>query len=274
MRLLPHSAAFAALFGLGLAGLPAAAGPIPDVEMTIVDGGLFDPGSGTWLAGVRMRLDDGWKTYWRSPGELGIPPSFDFSDSRNVADVEVRWPAPSVTHDGFGWVVGYEDEVILPLVVTPRDSALPVSLSLELDYAICRDICVPMDGRAERALDEGGPDRPAIEHHLARVPADDSRIARLERVRTDDGAAVEFAVALSGTEAGDAGDPPRLLVEFETAGTERHLAVLEMAERDGADMATYRLPADRLPAREQAGTSITVTGLTRPTPFEQRLRLP
>ncbi len=45
-------------------------------------------------AGIELRLATGWKTYWRYPGDSGVPPRFDFSKSTNVKSVTVRWPAP------------------------------------------------------------------------------------------------------------------------------------------------------------------------------------
>ncbi|HCX68676.1 MAG TPA: hypothetical protein DHK64_14410, partial [Rhodobiaceae bacterium] len=45
-------------------------------------------------AGLHLELSKGWKTYWRSPGEVGIPPSIDWAGSENIENVEFLWPAP------------------------------------------------------------------------------------------------------------------------------------------------------------------------------------
>ena len=45
-------------------------------------------------AGVEIRLKSGWHTYWRYPGDAGVPPRFDFTGSQNVKAVDVLWPAP------------------------------------------------------------------------------------------------------------------------------------------------------------------------------------
>src|SRR3712207_2310915 len=71
----------------------------------------------TWLAGIQITLDAGFKTYWRNPGESGLPPSFDWSRSENVAGVEVRWPAPKRHEDAAGVAYVYGQKVVLPLVV-------------------------------------------------------------------------------------------------------------------------------------------------------------
>src|SRR5207302_11010161 len=101
-----------------------------------------------YRAGMEIRLAPGWKTYWRYPGDSGIPPRFDFSKSRNVKSVTVRWPAPRRLADESGVSIGYKHDVVFPLEITPQDAAKPVMLALKIDYAVCEKICVPADGKA------------------------------------------------------------------------------------------------------------------------------
>jgi DsbC/DsbD-like thiol-disulfide interchange protein len=108
---------------------------------------------GALRAGVEIRLAPGWKTYWRYPGDSGVPPRFDFSGSRNVKSVTVAWPAPHRAHDESGTTIVYTDRVIFPLRVVPLDAAKPVELRLKLDYAVCHDICMPKDARVELTLE-------------------------------------------------------------------------------------------------------------------------
>lgn len=124
------------------------------------------------LAGLVIRLDPGFKTYWRHPGESGLPPAFDWSGSTNVAGVDVLWPAPTRLPDPGGISYGYRDGVVLPLRVTPRDPDAPVRLALKLDYGVCKDICIP--ARAELAIKlpkAGAPERSDVDGALARMPA-------------------------------------------------------------------------------------------------------
>lgn len=100
-------------------------------------------GSGQIKLGLQFRLFKGWKTYWRTPGENGIAPSFDWSDSSNLRAVTVKWPLPKQFRDGEGYSLGYSREVILPIDVKVASPSEVVSISLALDYAVCRDICVP-----------------------------------------------------------------------------------------------------------------------------------
>jgi DsbC/DsbD-like thiol-disulfide interchange protein len=103
-------------------------------------------------AGIEIKLDKGWKTYWRYPGDSGIPPRFDFKRSHNVRTIAVKWPAPHRFSDEGGQSIGYKDHVILPLSVVPADPSKPVMLRLDLDYAICEKLCVPAEAKAEVAL--------------------------------------------------------------------------------------------------------------------------
>jgi DsbC/DsbD-like thiol-disulfide interchange protein len=107
---------------------------------------------GTLRAGIEIKLDKGWKTYWRYPGDSGLPPRFDFARSQNVRTVVVKWPAPHRFSDDGGQSIGYKDHVILPLSVMPADPTKPVMLRLDLDYAICEKLCVPAEAKAELAL--------------------------------------------------------------------------------------------------------------------------
>jgi DsbC/DsbD-like thiol-disulfide interchange protein len=124
------------------------------------------------LAGVEIVLDGGFKTYWRNPGEAGLPPAFDWSASANVETVEVLWPAPSRFADSGGVTYGYQGQVLFPLRVRPKDPAKPVSLGLKIDYGVCKDICIP--AKAELSLPlprDGSPTfRAAIESALQRIP--------------------------------------------------------------------------------------------------------
>ncbi len=97
-------------------------------------------------AGVEIRLKAGWKTYWRYPGDAGVPPRFDWSGSENLAAVDIKWPAPERFVDESGAKsIGYRGDIVFPLIVRPADPAQPVRLKLKLDFAVCEKFCVPAD---------------------------------------------------------------------------------------------------------------------------------
>src|SRR5262249_3515978 len=87
-------------------------------------------------AGVEVKLQPGWKTYWRYPGDSGVPPHFDFSGSENLKSADVLYPAPHLFTDETGQSLGYKDTVIFPVVVSPQQAGKPVRLSVKVDYAV------------------------------------------------------------------------------------------------------------------------------------------
>ena len=103
-------------------------------------------------AGVEVKLAPGWKTYWRYPGDSGVPPRFDFAQSKNVKSITVSWPAPRRFSDSSGSSIGYKDAVIWPIRIVPQRPDQPVQLILKIDYAICEKLCIPVEANAELAL--------------------------------------------------------------------------------------------------------------------------
>lgn len=132
-------------------------------------------GAGRLSAGLHLALEEGWKTYWRSPGEVGLPPELDWAGSENVAEVAMLWPAPT-RFQAFGIEnFGYADEVLFPLEVALERPGEPARLSLTANLLVCEDVCVPET--VSLALDlpaaGGGVDAgaaAAIAAWVARVP--------------------------------------------------------------------------------------------------------
>jgi DsbC/DsbD-like thiol-disulfide interchange protein len=173
------------IFALVVASSSAMAASSPWIEghkakARLVSGGAAGAAVGSSLAFVEISLEPGWKTYWRTPGDAGgLPPSFDWSNSTNVANATVEFPAPRRFTDKSGSTIGYHDEVVLPVTITPKDPGAPVSLVLGLHYGICKDICVPVE--AELALDlprdESEAIPPEIEEALKQIPRPQDKLA-------------------------------------------------------------------------------------------------
>ena len=105
------------------------------------------------LGGIAFQLQRGWKTYWRTPGDSGVPPRFDFSKSENIEAVTAMWPAPLKFDDGAGGVsLGYHDQTVLPLRIVPKSPDKPVTLRAAINYAVCEKICIPVEANAELAF--------------------------------------------------------------------------------------------------------------------------
>jgi DsbC/DsbD-like thiol-disulfide interchange protein len=102
------------------------------------------------LGGIAFQLQPGWKTYWRTPGDSGAPPRFDFSKSDNIEAVTVLWPAPAKFDDGAGGhSLGYHDTIVLPLRIVAKNPDKPVTLRADIQYAVCEKICIPVEANAE-----------------------------------------------------------------------------------------------------------------------------
>jgi DsbC/DsbD-like thiol-disulfide interchange protein len=162
--------AFAALSPVGGARAGDAASAWADGHRSrarLVDAG-GDGGSA--LAAIEIVLAPDFKTYWRTPGDSGVPPAFDWSGSTNVAAVEPLWPAPTRFEDAGGVSYGYHDRLVLPLRVTARERGAPVRLAGVVDYGVCKDICIPARAVLALALSGIGPAPAAVAQALARVP--------------------------------------------------------------------------------------------------------
>jgi DsbC/DsbD-like thiol-disulfide interchange protein len=120
----------------------------------LIGGSAVDSGEGMWLrAGLEIRLDPGWKTYWRYPGDSGVPPTLDFAGSENVKSVTALWPAPQRFSDGAGGnSIGYLNDVVLPLRIVPKDAAKASLLHVKLGYAVCGSLCVPAEANLHLTL--------------------------------------------------------------------------------------------------------------------------
>jgi DsbC/DsbD-like thiol-disulfide interchange protein len=140
-----HPALPAAL-ALGLIALLPAAAPaqVPDqmVRAELLSGWRMD--GGDHMAALRLTLAPGWKTYWRAPGDGGIPPQFDWSGSENLRGVSVSWPVPEVFHLNGMRSVGYSEVVTIPLRFVPHRAGDPIVVDGRIEIGVCEEICVPV----------------------------------------------------------------------------------------------------------------------------------
>lgn len=204
---LPSALAVGAILGLGAAGtaLAAAASATPWTASThskvrLVSGTVDASGRPALVAGVELRMDPGWKTYWRNPGDSGVPPSFDWSGSKNLKDAEVLYPTPHRFADAGGTAIGYDGEVIFPVRLTPEREGEPVELKLAFAYGLCKDLCIPNEVSLSLALpaDIGKGDAFLLDGAVARVPKR---------------AGAGLLPAISGVEAKLDGERPELVVD-------------------------------------------------------------
>ncbi|MGE0256639.1 MAG: protein-disulfide reductase DsbD family protein [Alphaproteobacteria bacterium] len=228
---------------------------------------VAEPGAGPWADGPKARarlvaatvatgdlaalpvalqieMAAGWKTYWRAPGEAGLPPQLDWSASANLAGTTLLWPAPHrFEYFGIG-TVGYVDRVVLPVDVAPRARGEAVDLALRADVLVCDDVCIPHSFALALAL-PAGPALPSATADLvararALVPGDGARAGL---------ALVDAAASATALEVAVRGDvpfaDPDLLVEGPedvvfgkpevTLAEEGRLAVLRAPASDALD---------------------------------------
>lgn len=164
---------------------------------------------GYYLAGIEFALDPGWHTYWRYPGEAGIPPQITLDGSQNVRSLEVLYPVPEHYSDGFSESIVYQGGIVLPLKIAPVDTASPAVLALDVFFGVCNDICVPGEASLSVDLDpQGKTDSLAnmlISRDLAAVPGPSTspNLAVSSVQLAPDGKSLEITTSVSGTEKPD-----------------------------------------------------------------------
>ncbi len=185
----------------------------PDIKVDLLVGGhdQLDPGA-VWL-GVRVRLGPGWKTYWRSPGDSGLPSEFDWSKSTNLDKAEALWPAPHRMEILGVETIGYTDEVVFPVKARLRDPSASSRVSLDLALYACSTICV-RDEHALTAVVAPGPARldeqAIIDAWRRRVPAATSDALSISLIRLTDATPPELEVVAKASSSFRA---PDLFVE-------------------------------------------------------------
>lgn len=142
--------------------------------------------------GIHLQLEEEWETYWRSPGDYGIPPKFDWSGAENLGEVSVAWPAPKRFNILGMSTFGYVGELVLPLSANIADPARPVTIRLHLVYAVCRDVCflVEQDFALDLAPGPGWEDpemAALIEKFQSAVPGGNAPDFAVERVSISGG---------------------------------------------------------------------------------------
>ncbi|GGL99449.1 hypothetical protein GCM10011534_21600 [Pseudooceanicola nanhaiensis] len=171
-----------ALAALPLLAGAAAANPYAEnITARLLPG--WRQADGRHVAGLELRLAEGWKTYWRVPGEAGVPPVFSWRGSDNLQSASVVWPRPVVFDQNGMRSIGYVEHVVLPLVITPRSPDAPITLRGDMMIGICDEVCVPVEMRLTGVLEPNGGHRdPAIAAAMASRPfsAQEGKVASVD----------------------------------------------------------------------------------------------
>ncbi|MCB1343079.1 MAG: hypothetical protein KDK24_18815 [Pseudooceanicola sp.] len=134
----------------------------------MLDGGATK--RGTYLAAFRLTLAPGWKTYWRAPGDAGIPPQVEWRGAGNIGTVSMAWPTPHVFEQSGLRSIGYKDQVVLPVEITPGQAGRDIRLRGTLELGVCSDICVPASLPFDHTVALNASRNPAIAAALASQP--------------------------------------------------------------------------------------------------------
>jgi DsbC/DsbD-like thiol-disulfide interchange protein len=223
------------------------------------------------MGGIEIQLQPGWKTYWRTPGDSGVPPRFDFSKSTNVESVTPLFPAPKKFDDGAGGIsYGYHKHVIFPLRIVPKNPNEPVQLRAAISYAVCEKLCLPVEAEAELAFTSAASALDSlVAGALNKVPkpvgtAEATPIALKSFKRIGDRVVVDIAAQNStGLE---------LYAEGPTA--EWALPVPKRIAGEEKDLARFEFKLEGLPANAKPeGAQLKLTVVGADGAFEYNVRL-
>ncbi len=185
------------------AGAQSVASPLVDHHERAQSRLIAARHEGKLYAFIEIAMPDGWKTYWRNPGDAGgLPPTFDFTKSENVKATRVRHPAPKRLSDRAGDTIGYKGRALFPVEIDVVAADEPVRLKLSANFGVCREICVPVDASHELVVDPG-----------VAGEADASLVAAIDAVpKTSEGNAASPVAAKAVT-----GEAPHILFEAKFA---------------------------------------------------------
>lgn len=144
-------------------------GSLQPAQLRLLSAGQ-DADTGKYRAVIEIALDPGYKTYWRDPGDSGVPTEFNWDKSEHIANVQTQFPAPVRFFDGTGQAIGYLQTVRFPVEITPSSDGQKPVLRLLASFGVCRELCIPEEAEAEMVLSEVEAVAGLWKETLAQVP--------------------------------------------------------------------------------------------------------
>jgi thiol:disulfide interchange protein len=148
------------------------------VATLVTETDAMQPGT-PFRVGLRLRMADGWHTYWKNPGDAGVPPDLTID---GVTQSPIDWPTPRRVAEGPVMTYAYTGEVLLPVTVTPSTGTAS-TIKAHAQWLVCKDICVPEGGDFSLNLPIGTPapsaQAPLFAAHDRSVPRPSPWTARI-----------------------------------------------------------------------------------------------
>lgn len=128
--------------------------------LRLINAGAHD---GVARLGLEIAMKPGWHTYWRYPGDSGVPPEITLAEPERVGKLAVAYPAPKRFGSAGDETIGYDSDVVLPLDINMTQNARPVDIDLTVRLGICHEICLPIDETLSVTVDPtAAPDAIAV----------------------------------------------------------------------------------------------------------------
>lgn len=226
----------------------AAAQPVSTPHVTaelVAERAAVAPGE-TLQIGLLLQHQPKWHTYWRNPGDSGLPTKIDWQLPVGASVGPIEWPAPRRLPVGPLVNYGYEGEVLLPVAFTAPPRARPgstLALQAHARWLVCRDICIPEEATLQLQLPVAG---------VGVTPGSTAHTARFERA---------------------AAERPRPLAGWTAVAQRAGRELLLTLERDGDAAPAALPPATFFPYAEQLIVPAVQTAYATPRGYAWRLRL-
>lgn len=212
---------------------------------------------GNLRGGIEILLAEGFKTYWKNPGDSGVPPQIDISGSRGIRDLSLKMPLPERFDDGAGGVAfGYKRAVVFPFVAQADASSV---LVLKLDFAVCGKLCIPLATTLTLDLERGEAAGAASQNLWAKAVAQLPKPGPQDRATVKRLGTEEFTITLPSTV------PPADLNVFPMAPGFFEVKAVEAA---GPGMVLIRLAGQMAPGAKTFGP-LSLTYGTAQESFER-----
>ena len=119
----------------------------------LADVSAVKPGEPFWV-GLRQTIRPKWHTYWKNPGESGLPSEIKWTLPPGVTAEPIVWPTPRLFDVGGVINYGFQDEAMLLVRITPGAGLAGDALKLgaEANWLVCEDVCIPEEGKFELSL--------------------------------------------------------------------------------------------------------------------------